>query len=73
MVRAVFCELLATYSTLREWKQNPSASKLTIGVWSHWRKQSPENGLTLSPAELAAMKEYLRKHAPTSYKTLFAQ
>jgi hypothetical protein len=69
----MLCHLLATYSALRKWKENPSASKLTIGVWSHWGKQSPENGLTLSPAELAAMKEYLRRHAPTSYKALFAE
>jgi hypothetical protein len=32
-----------------------------------------ENRLTLSPAEVSAMKEHMRKHAPTGYRELFAE
>jgi hypothetical protein len=32
----IFIELMATHSVLEKWKWNPLASKLEIGIWSHW-------------------------------------
>jgi hypothetical protein len=64
-------ELMATHSVLEKWKRCPPASKLEIGVWSHWRESTEENRLPLSHAEVFRMKRFLKKHAPTNYRMLF--
>jgi hypothetical protein len=67
----MFIELMATHSVLEKWKWNPLASKLEIGIWSHWREPTEENRLPPSHTEVLRMKRFLKKHAPTNYRMLF--
>ena len=67
----MFIELMATQSVLEKWERNPHASKIEIGVWSHWREPTEENRLPLSRADVLRMKRFLKKHAPTNYRMLF--
>ncbi len=67
----MFIELMATHIVLEKWKRNPRASKMEIGVWSHWREPTEENHLPLSRADVLRMKRFLKKHAPTYYRRLF--
>jgi len=63
--------LMAVDFILKRWKRNPSASKMDIGVWSHWRKDTEENRLPLSPTEVEDVKKFLKEYGPISYKRLF--
>jgi hypothetical protein len=63
--------LMAVHAILKRWKRNPSASKMEIGVWSHWYEETEENRLPLSAAEVEQMKQILERHGPISYRELF--
>jgi hypothetical protein len=69
----MFAELMFHYFALRKWKLNPAATKRQIGMLSSWNEDRPENYLPLSRAEVARMKRFLRKHAPSSYRKLFPE
>jgi hypothetical protein len=63
--------LMAVDAILKRWKQNPSASKMEIGVWRHWQRATDENRLPLATAEVEEMKQLLEEHGPISYRELF--
>lgn len=63
--------LMAINFVLKKWKQNPSASKMEIGVWSHWKAATEENRLPLSPTEVEKMKRVLKEYGPATYHELF--
>lgn len=69
----MFVELLATRLVLQEWKQNPSLTKKQIGLWMHWMEDREENDHALSQAEFGQMKDFLRRHAPTTYFGIFPE
>jgi hypothetical protein len=69
----MFVDVCAATDVLRKWKQNPSASKREIGCWSHWMEPKAENNLPLSKAEVARMKRFLKKHAPSNYRAIFGK
>lgn len=71
--RIMFFYLLAVQGVLKQWKRNPSASKMEIGIWRHWHDPIAENRLPLSAAEVERMKQFLEQHGPISYRELFAK
>jgi hypothetical protein len=64
-------ELMATYFALRNWKENPSATRMQIGVWSHWMEDKPENHLPLPLDEVDRLKRFYAKWASTSFREMF--
>lgn len=63
----------ATYFVLKRWSQNFVATKRQIGIWQHWNQEAEENDRPLTEVEVDKMKTFLRRNAPTSYFTIFAQ
>lgn len=67
----MLCELIAISYVLRKWNEYPLATKRQIGVWSHWKDDSPQNDRPLLDAEVCKMKSYLMKYAPSDYRSIF--
>jgi hypothetical protein len=67
----MFIEIQCAYFILRNWKENPAATKREIGLWSKWKEEREENDRPLSSEEVASMKAFLRRHASSSYSKLF--
>jgi len=67
----MFAEVMFNFFALKRWRANPAATKREIGLLSSWKEDRPENHLPLSRAEVAKMKEFLRRHAPSMYRGLF--
>ena len=65
-------ELQAVFLVLKEWNQNPAATKRQIGIWQHWRRETEGNDLPLTGVEVERMKAFLQRNAPTSYFEIFA-
>lgn len=63
--------LMAVHFILKKWKQNPSASKMQIGIFRHWNVATEENQLPLSPTEVEKMKRVLKEYGPVTYQKLF--
>ena len=70
-MNGVHIEIMFTYFVLQRWKANPAATKREIGLRLSWKLDSAENRLPLSGAEVARMKNFLRRHAPSMYSGLF--
>jgi hypothetical protein len=66
-------ELQAAYFVLKKWNQNPAATKRQIGIWQHWKQEIEDNDRPLTEVEVERMKAFLRRNAPTSYFSIFAQ
>jgi len=63
--------MMAIYFILKKWKQNPSASKMQIRIWSHWKAATEANRLPLSTTEVEKMKRVLKEYGPMAYQKLF--
>jgi hypothetical protein len=66
----MFIELQAAYFVLRNWRQNPAATKREIGIWAQWKEGCEENDRPLSEAEVRRMKAFLHQHAPSCFPEL---
>jgi len=66
----MFCELLCYYNILKAWKKNPKLHKKELPGWSSWKEDIPENNKPLTAEEVRFYKNFLRKHAISSYKTI---
>ena len=64
-------QLQATYLVMKKWSQNSDASKSEIGIWQHWQTELEENDRPLTQVEVAVMKAFLKRNAPTSYFKIF--
>jgi hypothetical protein len=69
----MFIEVQATYFVLKRWSQNCAATKRQIGVWQHWKQRTEDSDRPLTEVEAERMKAFLRRNAPTSYFSIFAQ
>lgn len=67
----MFFKLFSIYNRLEKWKGHPNATKREIGIVSVWMTPDPGNDQPISPREIGQMKNFLRKHAPTSFARLF--
>jgi hypothetical protein len=63
-------ELMATVSVLKRWRDNPALTKREIGVWSHWTDGGDEMDVPLTQEEVAQMREFVRRVAPSIYANL---
>jgi hypothetical protein len=69
----MFIELQCAYFILKKWKRNRTTTKKQIGLRLDWMHEIDANQLPLSDAEVATMKDFLRRKAPTSYFHLFPE
>jgi hypothetical protein len=67
----MFFKLFSIYNRVQKWKKNPNATKREIGVVSAWMTADPANDLAVPADEIGRMKNFLRRHAPTSFASLF--
>jgi len=67
----MFAEVMFNFFALKRWRENPAAAKREIGLLSSWKEDRPENQSPLSRTEVARMKRFLQKHAPSMYRGLF--
>jgi len=73
LVKIMFIEIQCAYFILRNWKENPIATKREIGLWAHWKEEREENDRPLSSEDVKRMKALLRHHASSSYGELFPE
>lgn len=66
-------ELQAVCQILRKWKENPSASKEKIGVFSGWKEDKPVNKKPLSEKEVNRLKSFCKQNDPLSYLEIFPE
>jgi hypothetical protein len=66
-------ELHAAFLILKKWNQNPAATTRQLGIWQHWKRKTESNDRPLTEVEAERMKDFLRRNAPTSYFTIFAE
>lgn len=66
-------ELQAVCQILRKWKENPSASKEKIGVFSGWKEEKPVNKKPLSEKEVNRLKSFCKQNDSLSYLEIFPE
>lgn len=70
---SIFLEVMRADSILREWKRDPSQPLSSYTFSPVWREAQHSASRPLTGEEVSELKEFLQRHAPTSFSQLFPE